>query len=327
MMKHSFKRSLIFNTISLSAILSLSCFAEEIYPARPVKIIVPYAPGGAVDVVTRKIAQKLTEQTKQTFFVENKPGATGTIGVNQVAKSDPDGYTLVANDTTYSLIPHIFKNLPFDPNTDLTPISAFVFVPMGLVVSADSKYRTLNELITDARKEPNKVTYGTGGAGTTPHFVGEAFGIAANAKFMAIPFKGAAEATQAVLASSVDFQFASTTGVMSNVKAGKLHMLGISGTKRIQALPNVPTFTESGLKWQGLINWTGLWAPKNTPIKITNRLQKEIAIAMATTDMKVFAESMGAEAKQVDSAAFSKMLKESTETWGKIASNSAFEKK
>ncbi len=183
---------------SLSVYASLYCspsIAQEPYPNKAVKIIVPYAPGGAVDVVTRKVAQKLTEQTKQVFFVENKAGATGTIGVNQVAKSDPDGYTLVANDTTFSLLPHIFNKLPFDPNADLQPISAFVFVPMGLVVSSESKYKTLNELIADARKEPNKVTYGTGGSGTTPHFVGEAFGIAANANFMAVPFKGAAEAT------------------------------------------------------------------------------------------------------------------------------------
>jgi tripartite-type tricarboxylate transporter receptor subunit TctC len=311
---------------ALLSIYSSISFSQESYPNKAVKIIVPYAPGGAVDVVTRKIAQKLTEQTKQVFFVENKAGATGTIGVNQVAKSDPDGYTLVANDTTYTLIPHIFKKLPFDPNTDLTPISAFVFVPMGLVVSGDSKFKTLNELIIEARKEPNKVTYGTGGSVTTPHFVGEAFGIAANANFMAIPFKGAAEATQAVLSNSVDFQFASTTGVMGNVKAGKLRMLGISGEKRIAALPNVPTFTESGLKWQGLINWTGLWAPKGTPAPVIARLQKEIAIAMSSPDMKSFAEGMGAEPKQVGSDALAKMLKDSTENWGKIAANAAFEK-
>lgn len=310
----------------LAFIYSGSTIAQESYPSKPVKIIVPYAPGGAVDVVTRKMAQKLSEQTKQVFFVENKAGATGTIGANQVAKSDPDGYTLVANDTTYSLLPHIFKNLPFDSATDLTPVSAFVFVPMGLVVNADSKYKNLNDLINDARKEPNKVTYGTGGAGTTPHFVGEAFGIAANANFMAIPFKGAAEATQAVLSNSVDFQFASTTGVMGNVKAGKLRMLGISGDKRIPALPNVPTFIDSGLKWQGLINWTGLWAPKGTPSAVITRLQKEIAIAMSSPDMKSFSEGMGAEPKQVGSEAFSKILKDSTENWGKIAANAAFEK-
>lgn len=320
--------------ISITALL-LSCLgifsssvvnAQTNYPARPVKIIVPYAPGGAVDVVTRKIAQKLTEQTGQTFFVENKAGATGTIGVNQVAKSDPDGYTLVANDTTYSLIPHIFKKLPFDHSSDLTPVSAFVFVPMGLVVSSDSKYKTLNELIVDAKKEPNKVTYGTGGAGTTPHFVGEAFGIAVGANFMAIPFKGAAEATQAVLSNSVDFQFASTTGLMGNVKAGKLRMLGISGEKRIAALPDVPTFPESGIKWTGLINWTGLWAPKGTPQPVLTRLQKEIAIAMNTPDLRSFADGMGAEPKQIGGEAFAKILKESTDNWGRIATNAAFEK-
>lgn len=267
----------------------------QTWPAKPVKIIVPYAPGGAVDVVTRKMAAKLQEQTGQTFFVENKAGATGTIGISQTLQSPADGYTLVANDTTYALLPHIFKKLPFDHAGSLVPVAAFVFAPMGVVVKSDSKFKTLGDLLAAAKAEPNRVSYGTGGAGTTPHFVSEALGIATGVNFLHIPYKGAGDATMAMLSGTIDFQVASTPGVMGNVKGGKARLLVVSGNKRLAALPDVPTFAEAGVKDFGLINFTGLWAPKGTPQAVVDRLQKEIATAMAGTDMKAFAESIASE--------------------------------
>jgi tripartite-type tricarboxylate transporter receptor subunit TctC len=314
--------------ITLAAVLlGLASLAQaQAWPAKPVKIIVPYPPGGSVDVVTRKMASKLQEQTGQTFFVENKAGATGTIGLAQVVQSPADGYTLAANDTTYALLPHIFKKLPFDHAHDLVPVSAYVFAPMSVVVKADSKFRGLGDLISAAKAEPNRITYGTGGAGTTPHFVSEALGIAAGAHFMHIPFKGAGEATLGMLSGTVDFQVASTPGVMGQVKGGKARILAVSGARRLAALPDVPTFTEAGLKNFGLINFTGLWAPKGTPQAVIERLQKEIATAMASADMKAFAESIASEPGVWDAAAFSKDLQERTAYWGKVASNTAFER-
>ena len=187
-----------------------------------------------------------------------------------------------------------------------SPSVPFVFAPMSVVVKADSKYKTLGDLIQAAKSEANRVTYGTGGAGTTPHFVSEALGIAAGVNFMHIPYKGAGEATLGMLSGTIDFQVASTPGVMGNVKGGKARILAISGNKRLTALPDVPTFEEAGVKNFGLINFTGLWAPKGTPPAVIDRLQKEIAVAMATPDMKAFAESIASEPGYWDAAAFRK---------------------
>lgn len=321
-------RSICSRVLAAAAVwLAFAPVAQaQTWPAKPVKIVVPYAPGGAVDVVTRKMAAKLQEQTGQTFFVENKAGATGTIGLMSVVQAPADGYTLAANDTTYALLPHIFRKLPFDHEKDLLPVAAYVFAPMDVVVKADSKFRTLDEMVAAGRAEANKVTYGTGGAGTTPHFVSEALGIAAGANFMHIPFKGAGEATMAMLSGTIDFQIASTPGVMGNVKGGKARLLAVSGTRRLSALPDVPTFAEAGLKHFGLINFTGLWAPKGTPQAVIDRLQKEVAAAMASSDMRAFAEGMASEPGYWDAAAFAKDLQERTVTWGKVAANTAFER-
>lgn len=310
-----------------AAALVCGTFAQaQAWPTKQVKIIVPYPPGGAVDVVTRKVAAKLQEQTGQTFFVENKAGATGTIGLASVVQAPADGYTLAANDTTFALLPHIFKKLPFDHDKDLVPVSAFVFAPMAVVVRADSKFKTLADLIAAGKAEADKITYGTGGAGTTPHFASEAFGIAAGSNFMHIPFKGAGEATLAMLSGTIDFQIASTPGVIGNVKGGKARLLAVSGAKRLPALPEVPTFAEAGVKNFGVINFTGLWAPRGTPQAVTDRLQRELAVAMASADMKAYAEGIGAEPGWWDAATFARELAERTTAWGKVAANTSFER-
>ena len=312
-------------TLGLICASPLAALAQS-YPSKPVRIIVPYAPGGAVDIATRKMAQRLTLQTGQSFVVENKPGATGTIGAAVVSRTEPDGYVLLANDTTHALIPHIFKKLPFDPVKDVQPISAYLFAPMALAVSTTSRFKSLKDLVDEARQKPSSVMYGSGGPGSTPHFATEGLGIAAGANFLHIPFKGAGEATQAILSNTIDFQIASITGLMANVKGGKLRLLAISGERRLPALTTVPTFQEAGIAWPGVVNWTGLWAPKGTPIEIIQRLQTEIAAAMASADMIQFAENLGADPRVISGETFARTLRDSTESWGKIVTHTAFER-
>jgi tripartite-type tricarboxylate transporter receptor subunit TctC len=197
---------------------------------------------------------------------------------------------------------------------------------MGALVKSESKYKTLGELLAAAKAEPGKITYGTGGAGTMPHFASEALGIASGVNFLHVPFKGAGEATMAMLSGTIDFQIASTPGVIGNVKGGKARLLAISGQRRLPALPDVPTFAEAGIRNFGVINFTGLWAPKGTPQSVIDRLQAELAKAMASADMKTYSDSIAAEPGYWDAAAFSKELAERTATWGKVAANTAFER-
>jgi len=299
--------------------LPVGAVAQTSYPAKAVKIVVPYPPGGAVDQVTRRIAQKLTEQTGQSFFVENKAGATGTIGASQVARSPGDGYTLLANDTTYSILPQVFKKLPWDYATDLVPVAGFNFAPTAVVVASGSPFKTLADLIAYSRSHPGKLNYGTGGAGTMPHFATEALKTFSGLDATHVPFKGAGEATMALLGGSIDFQIASTPGVMGQVRGGKVRLLAVSGEQRLKTLPDVPTFAQAGSAGYKVVNFTGLWAPKGTPEAVLQALRKSIEQAMASKDMQAFAEDLGAVPNTLTGQAFAEKLKSDARLWESVA--------
>ena len=307
-------------------VAAAAAHAQAAYPAKPVKIVVPYPPGGAVDQVTRRIAQKLTEQTGQSFFVENKAGATGTIGAMQVARAPGDGYTLLANDTTYSILPQVFKKLPWDYAQDLLPVAGFNFAPTAVVVAVDSPFKTLGDLVAHSQANPGKLNYGTGGAGTMPHFATEALHGASGLKATHVPFKGAGEATLALLGGTIDFQIASTPGVMGQVRGGKVRLLAVSGEQRLKALPNVPTFAQAGAPGYKVVNFTGLWAPKGTPEAVLETLRKEVAKAMASADVQAFADDLGAVPGVVSGPAFADKLKADAQLWEAVAAKVGIEK-
>ena len=303
----------------------LAAFAQA-WPSKPVKIIVPWAPGGAVDVVTRKVAQKLADQTGQPFVVENKAGATGTIGLAQVAKSAPDGYTLVANDMSYSLLPHVFAKLPWDHEKDLVPVTTMMDAPYGIAVRADGPHKTLAGMIAAAKANPGKLTFGSGGNGTGPHFAGELLMLRAGVELTHVPYKGASEAMTAVIGGQVDMLLASTASLLGQAKGGKARILAVSGDKRQPVVPDVPTFAEAGLKDFGVLNFNGLWAPKGTPPAVLERLQAEVRKAVASPDVVAFFESQGGIAGGATSAQFAQRVKDTTKMWEPVAVKAKIEK-
>lgn len=300
--------------------------AAESYPSKPVRIVVAYPPGGAVDTIARKLAQKLSEQLGQQFVIENKPGASGTIGAREVARAEPDGYTLLAIDNTYAILPYVFNKLPWNHATDLIPITISAFSPIMLVVEKDSRFADLQALVDAARQEPDKVTYGTGGNGSAPHFSAEAFQQAANLKLFHVPYKGAGEAVVGVMSKQVDLVMASPPSVMGNIRGGQMRALAISGNQRVSALPDVPTFAEAGMPQFSVMNWSGLAAPKGTSPEVVGRLQTEVAKALASPDVKEFLAAQGSEPGGMTPGAFAELIRQETERWRDVAAKADIKK-
>jgi len=316
-----------FTRLLVAAIgLAIVAPAMAAYPDKPVRIVVPYAPGGAVDVVARKVGQKLSEQTGQSFFIENKPGASGTIGAQAVIRSAPDGYTLLALDNTFSLLPFVFKKLPWEGELPLVPIAVSAYTPVLLLVNSDSKYKDLASVIAEAKANPDKLTYGTGGNGSAPHFSAEAFQQAAGVKLSHIPYKGAGEAVTGLVGAQIDLVLLSTGSVASQMKAGKLRALAASGNKRLSSFPNVPTFAEAGLPGFGIVNWSGLAAPPGTPKDVVARLNAEVKKALESADMKAFLATLSAEPGGGDPEAFAKLMKDENARWAAVAKKVDIEK-
>jgi tripartite-type tricarboxylate transporter receptor subunit TctC len=296
-----------------------AALAADAWPSKPVRIVVPYSAGGTTDFVARQAAQKLTESTGVSFFVENKPGASGTIGTVSVARAAPDGYTLLANDTTYTMLPALFKTLPWDHANDLVPVTIIADTPVILAVPAASPFKTLQELIDYARKNPGKLNFGSGGSGSSTHLAAEVFQKEAGIKLTQIPYKGAGEALMGLIAGNVDLLITATPTAIPQVKGGKARGLAVTGNARIPAAPNVPTFAEAGLKRYAVVNWFGLAAPKGTPPEIVAKLQAEIRKSLGDNEVKERLAGMGALPSGIPSAEFARRVKEDTRMWTEVA--------
>ncbi|MBE9603235.1 tripartite tricarboxylate transporter substrate binding protein [Acetobacteraceae bacterium H6797] len=311
-----------------AASLSLArpALAQPAWPARPIRLVVPWTAGGGVDTINRRMGQKLSLALGQAVVIDNRGGATGTIGANEAAHQAPDGYTLFAMDNSYATLPYLFSKLPFDYANSFTPISISAFAPMFLGVARKSPYRDLAALIAAAKREPEKITYGTGGNGSAPHFATMAFEKAAGIKLFHVPFRGANEAVVGVLSGNVDMVMISIGSAAGSLASGDIRPLAICGEKRIAAFPDLPTFAEAGLPGYDVSSWYGIAAIKGTPEPIIARIHTEMQAALAAPDMKDFLASLGAVPGGMPPAAFADLLRRETERWRSIAESGGIER-
>jgi len=270
------------------------------WPAKPVRIVVPYPPGGPVDISARLLAPKLQEAFGQPFIVENKPGAGGNIGADFVAKSAPDGYTIgMGAIATHAINPALMANVPYDPVRDFRHLALVVQVPNVLVVNNDLPAKSVAELIALARAQPGKLDFASGSTGSTGHLAGELFKQMTGTYMVHIPYKGAPPAVADLLAGRVHLMFDNLASALPNVRAGKLRALAVTTLKRSSALPDVPTLDESGLKGFDMKTWWGLMGPAQMPADIAQRLAAEILRAMDAPDVREKLRAMGMEGSSV----------------------------
>ncbi len=257
------------------------------WPVKPVRIVVPFSPGGSTDVTARVIGQRLTEQIGQSFAIDNRAGAGGNIGAELVAKAPPDGYTLLLATTgVMSINQYLYKVLAYDPERDFAPITQLGGLPLVLVANPALPARTLKELVAIARKRPGDLTFASSGIGGGTHMTAELFNAASGLKMVHVPYKGSPQAIQDLVAGNVILMFDQVVSSMPQVNAGKLRALAITSAQRFQTLPDLPTIAESGFPGFESVSFNGLAAPAATPREIVNRVQGEVAKALKTPELR-----------------------------------------
>jgi tripartite-type tricarboxylate transporter receptor subunit TctC len=263
------------------------------YPERPIKLVVPWPPGGATDALGRLLAQRLTERLGQTVIVDNKAGAGGNIGTAAFVREKADGYTLLmATSSTNAANPHLYSRLGFDAAKDFAPVAFVAEIPNILEVPKQSPFKSVADLVAAAKAEPGKLNYGSGGVGSSQHLAGAMFKYLTGADVLHIPYKGSGPAVSDLLAGQVDMML--DTGSLAQVQAGALRALAVASRQRLPALPDVPTFDEAGVPKMYASAWYGIVAPAGTPADVVQRLNKEVNAVTSTPEVKQRMESMGA---------------------------------
>jgi tripartite-type tricarboxylate transporter receptor subunit TctC len=306
----------------LGAVLSLSALSTgaqaQSYPNRPVKLIVPFAPGGFTDVVARVVGQKLSASMGQQFVIENRPGAGSTIGTDFVAKSTPDGYTLVMVSTTHVISPWLYKSVPYDPINSFVAISKLVDSPYVLLVNSKVPANNVKEFIALAKAHPDSIRYASSGNGSSQHLMGGLFAAMTGVKIQHVPYKGSSMAAQDLVGGIVESSFAGVTNAMAHVPSGKLKALAVTTARRSPLLPDVPTLSEEGVPGYDASVWLALLAPAGTPKEIVNKLNSEIGKVMVAPDAAKAFAAVGVEVSFSTPEEMTQYMVQERERWGKV---------
>lgn len=288
------------------------------YPTRPVKIIVPFAPGGFTDVVARILQTQLSGALGQPIVIENKPGAGSTIGTAEVANAKPDGYTLAMVSTTHVITPSIYQKMPYDALKDFTPVMKLAEGPYVLVVHPSLPARTVKELVELAKAEPGKIDYASSGNGSSQHLVGALFGQMAGVKLNHVPYKGSGQAMQDLVGGQVKVSFVGGPNAVPYLASGKLRALGVTTRKRSADLPEIPSIDEAGVPGYDATLWLGLLAPPGTPADVIARLREAVTKALSTPDARKLVNSAGVDVALSTPEEFAALMKSELERWGRV---------
>ena len=290
------RRALALSFATLALAGPLAAQAQGSYPNRPIKVVVPFAAGSTTDIIARAITDKMSQSMGQPVVVDNRGGASGTVGQAAVAHAAPDGYTIMVHSSSHTVSPSTFAKLPFDTLADFAPITPISSTPNVLVISPSKNIRSLQDLLAAARAKPGALNFASAGQGSATHLNAEKFKMAAKIDATNIPFKGSAEAVNEVMSGRVDYYFSPIAPVIGQIRAGQLLPLAVGSPKRASALPDVPTTAEAGVPGSEFNFWIGMFAPGKTPREIVNRLHAEVLKALATPEVKERFASLGADA-------------------------------
>jgi tripartite-type tricarboxylate transporter receptor subunit TctC len=307
--------------VLLGVLLSTAALAQS-YPSRPVRIVIPLSPGGTTDVPGRLVALKLSEAVGQNFFIENRTGAGGTIGADYVAKSKPDGYTLLMTATPHVITGNLYKNLPYHTLNDFAPVIRVASGPYVLTVHPSLGVNSVRELIDLAKASPGKIDYASSGNGSAQHLVGALFTYMAGVQMTHVPYKGSGPAQNDLVAGMVKVGFPGTPIVIPHVKAGRLKALGVTTAQRSPQMPDVPTIAEAGVPGYEALVWVGLLAPAGTPVDIVNKLNGEVGRILRNPEVQQQLSASGVDATPTTPEEFGTYLQSEFEKWGKVVRDS-----
>jgi tripartite-type tricarboxylate transporter receptor subunit TctC len=320
-MRDTLRRLLALGTLCLV----VQAASAQSYPTRPVKIVVPFGPGGFTDVVARILGQKLTTALGQSFIIENKPGAGSSIGTDYVAKSPADGYTLLMVSTTHVISPWLYKNLPYDPVKNFTAVSKLVESPYVLVVNNKVASKSVKDFVALSKSRPGKMHFASSGNGSSQHLIGGLFNTMTGAGLTHVPYRSSSLAAQDVLSGVVESTFAGVPNALTAIQSGRAHALAVTSAERIAQLPNVPTMQEAGVAGYDASIWLALLAPAGTPREVVARLNAEIAKVMMSPEAKKSFYDNGVQVSLSTPEAMNELMVQERERWGKVVKAAGIE--